>query len=87
MPRVETRPPHGALYADTEGYLFVEDYVMPGDEWKGVTIFDPEGRLVGGFELPVDLQVLEVGSDYLLVRCEDELEVEYVRMYRLTRPG
>lgn len=87
MPRVETRPPHGDLYADTEGYLFVENYVMPGDERKGVTVFDPGGRLAGGFELPADLQVLEVGPDYLLARYQDELEVEYVRMYRLTRPG
>lgn len=87
MPRVETRPPHGALYADTEGYLFVEDYVMPGDQRKGVTVFDPEGRMAGGFELPADLQVLDVGSDYLLARYEDDLEVEYVCMYRLTRPG
>jgi len=87
LPRVDHRPPHGSLYADPQGYLFVEDFVMPGDERKGVTVFDPEGRLVGGFELPVDLQVLEVGSDYLLARYEDELEVEYVRMYRLIRPG
>jgi hypothetical protein len=86
MPRVETLPPHGALYADTEGYLFVEDYVMPGDERKDVTVFDPEGRMAGSFELPVGLEVLEVGSDYLLARYRDELEVEYVRMYRLTRP-
>jgi hypothetical protein len=31
--------------------------------------------------------VTEVGSDYLLGIWKDELEVEYVRMYRLSPAG
>jgi hypothetical protein len=86
MPRIEHRPAHGSLSADAAGYLFVEDYAMPGDTRKGVMVFGPDGKLTGEFEIPADLQILEVGSDYLLVRYEDELEVEYVGLYRLTRP-
>jgi hypothetical protein len=87
MPLVEFRPPHGAMSADAQGYLFVEGYAMPGDTTKDVRVFDPEGVLVGGFELPVDLEVLEVGKDYLLGLQEDEFEVEYLKLIELTRPG
>jgi hypothetical protein len=80
MPRVDFRPPHGAISADVRGYLFVEGYTMPGDTSKGVSVFNPEGVLVGGFELPVGLEILEVGDDYLLGLEEDEFEVEYLKL-------
>jgi hypothetical protein len=52
-----------------------------------VTVFDPDGRLVGRFEIPADIEVLEIGPDYVLALYEDAMDVEYVHMYELTRPG
>jgi hypothetical protein len=87
MPRAENRPPHGAIYADAGGYLFVEGYRVPGAAPVGVDVFDPEGRLAGHFELPQGLNVLEVGEDYVLGLRLDDLGVEYLGLYDLTRPG
>ena len=35
--------------------------------------------------LPPGTEILEVGLDYLLVLFRDDLDVEYVQLYRLTR--
>ena len=86
MPRMEFRPPYGAIFADAAGYLFVEEYSMPGAEMLAVDVFDPEGRLVGRFELPAAFEVLEVGQDHLMGIFQDDMEVEYLLLYDLTRP-
>ena len=86
MPRMEFRPPHGPIFADSMGTLFVADYTMPGQETVGVNVFDSEGKLTGRFEMAAGLEVLEIGTDYLLALIEDDLGVEYVRLYDLIRP-
>jgi hypothetical protein len=86
-PRPEFHPAHGELFSDKLGYLWVEDYRLPGVSDISFTIFDPDGRLSGSVTLPSRFQILEIGPDYLLALCRDEMDVEYVRMYGLTRPG
>ena len=86
MPRVEFQPAHGALTADREGYLFVEDFRAPGMEAVPVNVFDPDGLLVGRFEVPAAIEILEIGRDYLLALYDDPMDVEFVQMYELTRP-
>jgi hypothetical protein len=85
-PIPETHPAHGAIYADALGYLWVEEYRLPGDDVRHTTIFDDEGRMVGSVVLPNRFRVEEIGADYLLGRASDELGVEYLRLYDLTRP-
>lgn len=87
MPHPDTQPAHGALAADRVGYLFVEDFRRPGAEAVAVHVFDPDGRLTGRFELPRDVQILDVGEDYLLGLYRDELDVEYLHVYDLVRPS
>lgn len=86
MPRPDYFPPHGSIYADALGTLFVEDFRLPGRSTVGVSVFDSEGILTGCFELPAGLEVLDVGEDYLLALYQDDLEVEYLRLYTLVRP-
>ncbi len=86
MPRVEFQPAHGALTADREGYLFVEDFRAPGLEVVPVNVFDPDGLLVGRFEVDADIEILEIGRDYLLALYDDPMDVEFVQLYELTRP-
>ena len=52
-----------------------------------MNVFDPEGHLVGRIEVPADVEILEIGPDYLLALYKDPMDVEYVHMYDLTRPG
>ena len=87
MPMMEFQPAHGSITADRQGYLFVEDFRSPGMEAAPVNVFDPEGHLVGRIEVPADVEILEIGPDYLLALYKDPMDVEYVHMYDLTRPG
>lgn len=86
-PIPDLHPAHGFIYADVLGWLWVEEYRLPGEEIRHTTIFDPEGKMVGSVILPDRFRVFEIGEDYILGRTSDELGVEYLRMYELTRPG
>jgi hypothetical protein len=85
-PIPELHPAIGSIYADASGFLWVEEYRLPGEETRATTIFDPEGKMVGSVVLPSGFQVSEIGVDYLLGRAVDDLGVEYLRLYSLTRP-
>jgi len=83
----ETMPAYGGMTADAIGHLWVLEYGSPQDAAPVYTVFDPEGKLVGRLPLPDRFRVIEIGSDYVLGRYMDELDVEYVRVYRLRRGG
>jgi hypothetical protein len=85
LPLPETFPPHGALLADRMDYLWVEDFQRPGQENRSWNIFDPEGGLAGRITLPERFNPTDIGADYILGLGWDEMNVEYVRMYGLTR--
>ena len=50
-------------------------------------MYDAEGELVGRLTLLDRFGVIEIGSDYVLGRYTDELDLEYLRLYRLERRG
>jgi len=54
----------------------------PGSLW---TVFDPEGHVLGFVEMPEELQIYEIGEDYILGRAEDELGVESIQLWLLER--
>lgn len=73
----DTRP----LVRDSAGVRIVE---TDPEVWRWV-VLDPDGALVGSVEVPGDLEVLEIGDDYLLGVAIDALGVEYIRVHRLNR--
>ena len=85
LPLPEFFPPHANLLADEMNYLWVEDFQRPGAENRSWNVFDPEGALVGRVTLPERFDPTEIGSDHVLGLGWDEMNVEYVRMYALTR--
>lgn len=79
-------PAHGDILVDEVGNLWVQDYQhfsvrMP----RAWSVFDPEGRYLGNVEVPAGLRVHQIGEDFLLGQWRDELDVEYVYMYRLEK--
>ena len=87
-PIPEFHPAYEAIYADVTGCLWVEETRVPGgDTARHTTIFDPEGRMIGSVVLPDGLRVEQIGEDYVLGRWTDDLGVEYLRLYPLTRPA
>jgi len=86
-PHAETMPAFQALLLDSEGYLWVEDYNIPGDTLRSWTVFDDEGRAKTRLSLPKANRVMDIGEDSVLAVYTDGLGVEYVRVYPLTRPS
>lgn len=56
---------------------------MPEAKRRTAGACDPEGRLLGQIDLPYRFTVYEIGSDYVLGRRVDELDVEHVELYGL----
>jgi len=63
----------------------VEEYRRPGNDQPRWKIFDRDGVYLGVVETPPRFRICEVGSDYLLGRWRDDLDVEHVRMYQLVK--
>ena len=85
MPQPDVLPHYSALEADPDGNLWVRHYhsaSLPSFEW---TVFDSTGHMLGDVTFPEGLDVYEIGRDYVLGRWQDEADVEYVRLHRLSR--
>lgn len=80
-----TFPAHGELEVDALNHLWVEEYRIPGDNTHTWSVFDREGVRLARVTLPVPMEVLEVGGDYVMGLVKDEMDVEYVRLFRLRR--
>lgn len=88
MTLVEFFPAFSALQSDPPGYLWVHEYRFPEQDENVWTVFDPDGRVQGFVETPPDLDVFEIGDDYILGAMTDELGVERVQLWPLERtPG
>ena len=81
----ETMPAYRRALLDGEGHIWVEEYRRPSDDIPQWTVFTRDGRLLGTLTTPTGLWIYEIGSDYLLGRWRDELDVEHVRVYGLRR--
>jgi hypothetical protein len=81
------KPAFASLNVDVLGFLWVRRQPVPGDKLDVYDLVDPEGTLVGQVRMPSSVRILEIGEDYLLALYQDELEVESVRLYQLSRPS
>ncbi len=86
-PPLDRMPAYRVFRTDALGCLWVEESRRPGDDVPVWTVFDSEGAVLGRVSLPAGLYVREIGEDYVLGVYTDDLDVEYVHMYRLERPG
>jgi hypothetical protein len=86
MPFPKSLPPYRTLRVDSEGVLWVEDYPRVQAPMTRWTLFGRGGNQIAEIRLPRDLEVYEIGRDYILGRYLDpEAGIPHVRMYRLTR--
>ncbi len=80
-----TKPPIRGLRADRAGWLWVGEEGSNEDSTEIWSVFDTDGQLQASVALPVRSTLLDIGDDYILVRYSDEADVEFVRLYALTR--
>lgn len=86
IPMPDVVPPYDRMAVDALAHVWVGEYPMPGQERRTWVVFDPEGRPVGRVTLPARTIPLDIGDDYLLGRTRDDLDVEHVTLWTLTRP-
>ena len=86
LPVPELYPAYATLLVAGDGAVWVEEYRRPGHSgpltWR---VFAADGVLAGTIRIPSDLDVRDVGADYVLGVTSDELGVQYVQLYGVTR--
>jgi hypothetical protein len=81
------RPPFSAIMLDAAGNLWVEQgpSSKSGMASTDYLVFDRAGVFLGPVVLP-QIQVLDIGDDYVIGVYEDELEVEYLQVFEIVKP-
>lgn len=78
---------YGPVVQDRIGNTWVSEYRPLWEEGPARwSVFDPQGVWLGEVEIPEKMQILEIGSDYLIGLFRDDLDVEYVRVYSIDKP-
>jgi hypothetical protein len=85
MPLTEFLPAFSSLRIDATGWLWAEVYGWDPTRPKEWVVIDRNGRARGTVYTPHGLQIEWIGRDFLLGIWTDELGVEYVHRYSLTR--
>jgi hypothetical protein len=92
-PYTATLPSFFQLHVDPDGNLWaVQRRYGAGDDGRSsgmldYFVFGPDGRHLGVIELPDNLQVYQIGTDYILGVVRDELEVQFVHLYEIEKGG
>lgn len=78
------RPPYDDLHIGSLGHVWVGDARFEFQDRARYRIFSSDGRWLGSVTVP-PLRVLEIGDDYVLGLFRDEFDVQFLRVYDLTR--
>jgi hypothetical protein len=86
-PREEFYPVIRSLHVDTRGNLWVEHYrpEWREDEPSVWSVFDATGQWFGDVEMSGDISVFQIGTDFVLGLRKDELGVETVVVFSVTK--
>ena len=88
MPHHTTFPAYGDFHLDQAGRLWVAEYDPSfNGEGSAYQAFDDDGVFLGRLDLPGGATILDAGPDWILLRSQDDLDVERVVLYRLVPPG
>lgn len=87
MDRPETYPWFSKIVVDAVGNVWISEYVQLVFDPERWTVFDSHGNLLGDVVVPRRFRILDIGSDFVLGRRLDDLDVEHVQLYRLSKDG
>jgi hypothetical protein len=85
MPRYDTLPAFSDLRLDGGLNLWVREASGFSAQVARWQVFGPDGLFVARVELPVGIEILEIGEDYLLGNVRDDLGVQRIRLYALEK--
>jgi hypothetical protein len=85
VPEGHLLPYFDDLLTDAVGRIWLRSYRLPweGDAPQVWNVFEADGRSIARIELPGSLRVMHLGKDHVTGVVRDELEVEYVVVYRI----
>ena len=93
IPTPEELPVYNDVVVDASGYMWLQEYIPQSGSsrwWAGSgrwwIVLSPTGKLLGRVEMPVALDIFDIGPDYVLGLWRDEIGEEFVRMYQLRGP-
>jgi len=81
----DSKPAFEEVIATSEGTLWVKNPSHFGSEKERWTVYGPDGVTAATLDLPVGLRVVYVSQDHVLAVWVDELDLEYVRSYRIRK--
>ncbi|UCD23064.1 MAG: hypothetical protein JSW51_08325 [Gemmatimonadota bacterium] len=80
-----SKPAYSRLMIDGAGNIWAAEYARYPAVPLTWTVFTQAGELLGEVPVPRWFNVLQIGVDWILGVGRDELDVEYVRSYRLLK--
>lgn len=92
--RAPALPVLRSVHVDAAENLWLEPYYVAGADPPAFEIHTPDGTWLGSVAVPPGLQrafipyqdpYMEIGEDYILGVWTDDLDVQYVRMYRINK--
>lgn len=84
MPLPDIMPVFSRLLLDDMGWLWAELYRFDVQQPFRWLVFGPNGEGLGSVDMPPDLQVRQIGQDFVLGVWRDDNDVEYVRRHVIT---
>lgn len=92
VPRPERHPVWASIVASDDGELWVERFRAPGMDGPGLWwVIDASGEVIREVRLPAGLEVRWIAGGLVAGTVTDELDVEYLHVYRVgaseDRPG
>jgi len=78
-----TWPAFQALRFDVASRLWARRPAHAADTLAAWDVFEPDGRYLGGVELPKALTVQVVTLDAVYGILQDQLDVQYLKRYRI----
>jgi hypothetical protein len=63
----------------------VAPYQRPGDADSPWIVIHTDGQALGAIDIPEGIEVLDIGREFIVGLHRDELEVEYVSLFRIEK--
>ena len=83
----EVKPAFKELTTDLMGRLYIRNWEAAGSATVDWRVFGTDGRLLARLTVPTDIEILEIGDDYVIALWKDDLDVEFVRVYGVDKDG
>ncbi len=87
LPAADTSVTVRFLRVTEEGWIWAASRRPPSDSAIDWSVHDLRGREVAHVRTPARFQPHEIGQDYVLGRFQDEMDINFVRLYALEKPA